>query len=122
MDKNIRNYINIILKQKTKIKKDKVLNLVLIIIPAAGVEPARCCHRWILSPVRLPIPPCWHISMITHIKYFVNFSIRYKVAALDNNFRQKLENFDRFYLYFSFRLYNMIVRLCKEVFYEFIII
>jgi len=62
------------------------------------------------------------MSMITHIKYFVNFSIRYKVAALDNNFRQKLENFDRFYLYFSFRLYNMIVRLCKEVFYEFIII
>ena len=62
------------------------------------------------------------MSMITHIKYFVNFSIRYKVAALDNNFRQKLENFDRFYLCFSFRLYNMIVRLCKEVFYEFIII
>ena len=25
---------------------------------AAGLEPARCCHRGILSPLRLPIPPC----------------------------------------------------------------
>ena len=25
-------------------------------VPVAGVEPARCCHRWILNPVRLPIP------------------------------------------------------------------
>ena len=23
----------------------------------AGLEPARCCHRGILSPLRLPIPP-----------------------------------------------------------------
>lgn len=22
-----------------------------------GVEPSRCRHRWILSPLRLPIPP-----------------------------------------------------------------
>ena len=67
-------------------KKDRLKNLVLIIIPAAGVEPARCCHRWILSPVRLPIPPCWHTSMITHIKYFVNFITRHKVYVVDNNF------------------------------------
>ena len=26
-------------------------------IPAAGVEPARPCGHWILSPARLPIPP-----------------------------------------------------------------
>ena len=25
-------------------------------MPVAGVEPARCRHRWILNPVRLPIP------------------------------------------------------------------
>ncbi len=28
------------------------------LLPAAGLEPARCCHRGILSPLRLPIPPC----------------------------------------------------------------
>ena len=27
------------------------------LIPAAGVEPARPCGHWILSPARLPIPP-----------------------------------------------------------------
>ncbi len=26
----------------------------------AGLEPARCCHRGILSPLRLPIPPHLH--------------------------------------------------------------
>ena len=26
-------------------------------MPGAGVEPARCCHRGILSPLRLPISP-----------------------------------------------------------------
>ncbi len=28
----------------------------LFLVPMAGVEPARCCHRRILSPLRLPIP------------------------------------------------------------------
>ena len=26
----------------------------LCFVPAAGLEPARCCHQWILSPPRLP--------------------------------------------------------------------
>ena len=26
-------------------------------VPGAGLEPARCCHRGILSPLRLPISP-----------------------------------------------------------------
>ncbi len=26
-------------------------------VPGAGLEPARCRHRGILSPLRLPIPP-----------------------------------------------------------------
>ena len=30
------------------------------LIPAAGVEPARPCGHWILSPARLPIPPRRH--------------------------------------------------------------
>lgn len=32
----------------------------LILVPEAGVEPARPCGRGILSPVRLPIPPPGH--------------------------------------------------------------
>jgi hypothetical protein len=26
-------------------------------VPEAGIEPARYCYHWILSPARLPIPP-----------------------------------------------------------------
>ena len=26
-------------------------------VPRAGLEPARCYHRGILSPLRLPVPP-----------------------------------------------------------------
>ncbi len=26
-------------------------------VPKAGIEPARYCYHWILSPARLPIPP-----------------------------------------------------------------
>ena len=28
-----------------------------VLLPKAGIEPARYCYRRILSPVRLPIPP-----------------------------------------------------------------
>ena len=27
-----------------------------ILVPVTGLEPVRCRHRWILSPLRLPIP------------------------------------------------------------------
>lgn len=40
-----------------------------ITIPAAGVEPARPCGHWILSPARLPIPPRRHITNI--INFFL---------------------------------------------------
>ena len=59
-------------------KKTRFENLVFYTIPAAGVEPARCCHRWILSPVRLPIPPCWHSYILTHGYLFVNFTLYVK--------------------------------------------
>ncbi len=29
-------------------------------VPEARLELARCCQRWILSPLRLPIPPLGH--------------------------------------------------------------
>ena len=43
-----------------KEKKTRSENLVFNTIPAAGVEPARPCGHWILSPARLPIPPRRH--------------------------------------------------------------
>ena len=30
---------------------------VKIVVPEAGIEPARYRYRWILSPVRLPVSP-----------------------------------------------------------------
>jgi hypothetical protein len=30
------------------------------LVPGAGIEPARCFHRGILSPLRLPISPPGH--------------------------------------------------------------
>ena len=37
-------------------------------VPVAGVEPARCRHRWILNPVRLPIPSHRHLSFSDRLK------------------------------------------------------
>ena len=37
-------------------KKDRASQLGLL-VPKAGLEPARCRHHRILSPARLPIPP-----------------------------------------------------------------
>ena len=28
-----------------------------VVVPEAGIEPARYRYRWILSPVRLPVSP-----------------------------------------------------------------
>jgi hypothetical protein len=33
-------------------------------VPGAGLEPARCCHRGILSPLRLPISPPGHVNKV----------------------------------------------------------
>ncbi len=35
--------------------------LLLSMVPGAGLEPAQCCHRGILSPLRLPISPSGQI-------------------------------------------------------------
>ena len=32
-------------------------------VPRAGLEPARCYHRGILSPLRLPVPPPRQVKM-----------------------------------------------------------
>ena len=33
-------------------------------VPKGGLEPPQCCHRWILSPLRLPVPPLRHRNII----------------------------------------------------------
>ena len=38
--------------------------LLLIMVPGAGLEPAQCCHRGILSPLRLPISPSGQIIVL----------------------------------------------------------
>ena len=54
-----------------------------IVLPAAGLEPARCCHRGILSPLRLPIPPCRH-DAINQIRV-------YTWMEVDSNHRSNLQ-------------------------------
>ena len=49
-------YTNKIKRQGLETLSFQLLNA----IPAAGVEPARPCGHWILSPARLPIPPRRH--------------------------------------------------------------
>ena len=37
-------------------KQEHPRGMFLFLVPVAGLEPARCRQRWILSPLRLPIP------------------------------------------------------------------
>lgn len=45
-------------------------------MPKEGLEPSRYCYRWILNPVRLPIPPLRqnqdNIAILTYRKKTVN--------------------------------------------------
>ena len=36
-------------------------------LPAAGLEPARCCHQWILSPPRLPFRQAGCLSTLLYL-------------------------------------------------------
>ena len=39
-------------------------------VPEAGLEPARCHHRGILSPLRLPIPSLGHLKLLIYNREF----------------------------------------------------
>ena len=41
------------------------------VVPLAGFEPARCFHRGILSPLRLPIPPLGQVDFIRFLAFFL---------------------------------------------------
>ena len=45
------------------------------VVPVAGLEPARHRWRWILSPLRLPIPSHRHVRLIINhtLKFFKRF-------------------------------------------------
>ena len=45
----------------------KVVFFVLMLVPLTGLEPVRCCHRGILSPLRLPIPPSRLMALTIYI-------------------------------------------------------
>ncbi len=55
------------------------------VVPAIGLEPIRCCHRGILSPLRLPIPPRRHVPAITN-----HFHIIYYEKKMCNSFYKKI--------------------------------
>ena len=44
-----------------------------IMVPEAGLEPARYFYRGILSPLCLPIPPLGHINWYQHLKNLLYF-------------------------------------------------
>ena len=49
-------------KAKTPQSIDLQCLLLLILVPRAGVEPARVLPHWCLRPTRLPIPPSGRIA------------------------------------------------------------
>jgi hypothetical protein len=48
---------------------EPIIITLIFLVPKKGVEPLRCCHRRILSPLRLPVPPLRH-SIFSCNNYF----------------------------------------------------
>ena len=64
------------------IRKQRFQKESLFLVPVAGLEPARCCHRWILSPLRLPIPTHRRVQLGIYSISAMLAGIFHKVAAL----------------------------------------
>ncbi len=59
------------------------------LVPVAGVEPARCRHRGILSPVRLPVPSHRRMLLFHYSEFppaFQLFFISFLISALSVGF------------------------------------
>lgn len=52
--------------KNTKKKKATFVTF-FFLVPLTGLEPVRCCHRGILSPLRLPISPQRHFQIVCDI-------------------------------------------------------
>ena len=50
-------------------------------VPEARLELARCCQRWILSPLRLPIPPLGHVMRELVYHSFLPISSKMELRA-----------------------------------------
>ena len=50
-------------------------------VPEARLELARCCQRWILSPLRLPIPPLGHVMRELVYHSFLPISPKMELQA-----------------------------------------
>ena len=48
----------------TQNKRQLLSQLPFVLVPVTGLEPVRCRQRWILSPLRLPIPSHRHNIVI----------------------------------------------------------
>ena len=57
-------------RRKTTSKEEKPENLV----PREGLEPSRYHYRWILNPLRLPIPPSWPVKSMLIIQVMAAFA------------------------------------------------
>ena len=73
--KKIENSANAILNRKKKPQAKRCGRLrraraKALTVPGEGVEPSRCRHRRILSPLRLPIPPSGQIVYFKSICLF----------------------------------------------------
>ena len=53
-------------------------------VPRAGIEPARCCHRGILSPLRLPISPPGQMTFLLLTNPFASDSCRFATTVYHN--------------------------------------
>ncbi len=55
-------------------------------VPGAGIEPAQCCHRGILSPLRLPISPPGHLQggLLERSLYIVTIWVALRSAVYHN--------------------------------------
>jgi hypothetical protein len=57
-------------------------------VPGAGVEPAQCFHRGILSPLRLPISPPGHYEggLFLSNQFTIIAAFNYRLPQLHSSF------------------------------------
>ena len=53
-----------------------------VLVPEAGVEPARYCYHWCLRPTRLPIPPLGRVTnQRTYFEGAKVFNFQFKIQS-----------------------------------------